>query len=110
MNEGAHYWRSLDGTIGVRLLEESRGHCGRSTVGNLEDTMEGRLLGDLEDTMVGRLLGESWVGRPLTNSTAGGVLGRSASYKLWLGLFYTQHQSSYFRVWVMNEGSTEKFS
>ena len=35
MNEGAHYWRSPDGTIGVRPLEESGGHCGRSTAGGV---------------------------------------------------------------------------
>ena len=36
MNEGAHYWRSLDGTIRVRPLEESRGHYGRSTAGGVQ--------------------------------------------------------------------------
>ena len=35
MNGGAHYWRSLDGMIGVRPLEESGGHCGRSTAGGV---------------------------------------------------------------------------
>ena len=35
MIEGAHYWRSPEGTIGVRLLEKSGGHCGRSTAGGV---------------------------------------------------------------------------
>ena len=35
MNGGAHYWRSPDGTLGVRPLDESGGHCGRSTAGRV---------------------------------------------------------------------------
>ena len=35
MTEGAHYWRSLEGMIGVRLLEEFGGYCGRSTAGGV---------------------------------------------------------------------------
>ena len=35
MTEGAHYWRNPEGTIGVRPLEESGGHCGRSTAGGV---------------------------------------------------------------------------
>ena len=35
MNGGTHYWRSPDGTIGVRPLEESGRHCGRLTAGGV---------------------------------------------------------------------------
>ena len=35
MTEGAHYWRSSEGMIGVRSLEESGGHCGKSTAGGV---------------------------------------------------------------------------
>ena len=36
MNGGAHYWRSRDGMIGVRPLDESGGHYGRSTAGGVQ--------------------------------------------------------------------------
>ena len=36
MTEGAHYWRSPEGTIGVRPLEKSGGHCGWSTAGGVQ--------------------------------------------------------------------------
>ena len=35
MNGGAHHWRSSDGTIEIRPLEESGGHYGRSTAGGV---------------------------------------------------------------------------
>ena len=35
MTEGAHYWRSPEGMIGVRPLEVFGGHCGRSTAGGV---------------------------------------------------------------------------
>ena len=35
MTEGAHYWRRLEGTVGVGSLEESGGHCGRSIAGGV---------------------------------------------------------------------------
>ena len=35
MTKGAHYRRNLEGTIGVHPLEESGGHCRRSTVGGV---------------------------------------------------------------------------
>ena len=71
--------------------------------------------------MEGRLLEESgWycessndqgsLERCRTRSEAGRVLRGLASYELRLRLFYTQHQSPYFRVRVSNERSTEKFS
>ena len=36
MIEGAHYWRSSEGTIEVHPLEESGGHYGRSTTGGVQ--------------------------------------------------------------------------
>ena len=35
MTEGAHYWRSPEGTIEVHPLEKSGGHYGRSTAGGV---------------------------------------------------------------------------
>ena len=43
-------------------------------------------------------------------SEARRALGGSVFYEFWLGVFYIQHQSLYFRVRISNEGSTEKFS
>ena len=48
------------------------------------------------DATQGRKLEKPWKGWSFTN------FGRR--------VFYTQHQSPYFRGWVLNEGSTEKFS
>ena len=47
--------------------------------------------------------------RCCTRSEAERALEGSALYELRLGVFCTQHQSPYFQVRVLNEGSTEKF-
>ena len=65
MTEGAHYWRSPEGRIAVRPLEESRGHSGRSTVGGvwplqLIDSVEAQTVGGVQkDTTQGQKLEES---------------------------------------------------
>ena len=78
MTEGAHYCRSPEGMIGVHLLEESRGHCGRSTAGGVGMVLWklGRL-GEFRKTAhkVG-----SWKSP-----------GRVGLLQTSTGLFYTQH-------------------
>ena len=71
MTEGAHYWRSSEGMIGVRPLEESGWYCRSS---------DGR--GSSERRRI-RLEAEK-------------VLRGLASYELRLELFYTQHQPKRF--------------